>query len=221
MQLEGKRIAFLGDSITEGTGVADRENNRYDNRLKASLGLAAVYNHGIGGTRLAHKSVPSEKPRYDLCFCGRAYDLERDADAVVVFGGTNDYGHGDAPMGESENETPATYMGAVRFLMKYLTAEFPGKPVVFMTPARRYGDEQPSRRHPGNGTERPLLDYVDAIKEIARDFDHVHVLDLYRDLGIDPNKEEDLKKYAPDGLHFNDAGHARIAACLEGLLRSL
>lgn len=221
MELTGKRIAFLGDSITEGTGVTDRENNRYDNRLKASLGLAEVYNRGIGGTRLAHKSVPSEKPRYDLCFCGRVYDLPCEADVVVVFGGTNDYGHGDAPFGTRENETPATYMGGVRFLMKYLTAEFAGKPIVFMTPARRYGDEGISRKHPMNGTGHVLLDYVDAIIDIAEDYENVHVIDLYRNLGIDPNQEADLKAYAPDGLHFNDAGHARIAALLEELLRSL
>lgn len=220
MELWGKKIAFLGDSITEGTGVSDCENNRYDNRIGAALGLSAVYNHGIGGTRLAHKSVPSEKPRYDLTFCGRVYNLERDADVIVVFGGTNDYGHGDAPLGTRTDETPATYMGAVRFLMNYLTTEFAGKTVVFMTPAHRLGDGDVCRSHPKNGTGRPLVEYVDAILDIAKDY-HIPVLDLYRDLGIDPNREEDLKKYAPDGLHFNDAGHARIAALLEALLCSL
>ena len=39
MELQGKRIAFLGDSITEGTGVDDR-SNRYDNRLLKMCGLA-------------------------------------------------------------------------------------------------------------------------------------------------------------------------------------
>jgi lysophospholipase L1-like esterase len=139
---------------------------------------------------------------------------------VVVFGGTNDYGHGDAPLGTAADETPATYMGAVRFLMKYLTTEFAGRPIVFMTPARRLGDEDVSRRHPINGTALPLVAYVDAIHTVAKDFD-VTVIDLYRNLGIDPNREEDLKKYAPDGLHFNDAGHARIAALLEAHLRAL
>ena len=31
MELKGKTINFLGDSITEGVGVSDIQNNRYDN----------------------------------------------------------------------------------------------------------------------------------------------------------------------------------------------
>lgn len=219
MELKGKKIAFLGDSITEGHGVADPAN-RYDNRLKEMCELAAVYNYGIGGTRIAHKSVPSAKPRHDLCFCGRVYNIDPEADIVVVYGGVNDYGHGDAPMGTETDTTPATYMGGVRFLMNYLRTEFAGRPVVFLTPARCRGDEAVSRQHPQNGTAYPLIAYVDAITLIAADYD-IPVLDLYRNLGIDPNKEEDRKNFAPDGLHFNDAGHERIAALLSGLLASL
>ena len=136
MKLKGKIVDFLGDSITEGVGVADVENNRYDNMLKKLCDLKAVYNYGIGGTRLAHQRVPSEKPRYDLCFCGRAYDLNRDADIIVVYGGVNDYLRGDAPFGQVGDKTPATFCGSVRFLMEFLKAEYPGKTVVFLTPAR-------------------------------------------------------------------------------------
>ena len=100
MDLKGKIIDFLGDSITEGVGVQDRINNRFDRVLERNCGLKATYNYGIGGTRLAHQRTPSEKPRHDLCFCGRAYDMNKDADIIVVYGGTNDYGHGDAPFGE-------------------------------------------------------------------------------------------------------------------------
>ena len=76
MDIRGFRVNFLGDSITEGVGVRDRANNRYDNRLAAMCGLAGVNNYGISGTRLAHQVHASEKPRYDLCFCGRAYDMD-------------------------------------------------------------------------------------------------------------------------------------------------
>ena len=86
MKLEGKIVDFLGDSITEGVGVKDCENNRYDNRIKKQCNLKVAYNYGISGTRIAHQRKPSEKPRYDLCFCGRAYDLIPKADVVVVYG---------------------------------------------------------------------------------------------------------------------------------------
>ena len=84
MELKGKIIDFLGDSITEGAGVSDIENFRYDNIIHRRFDLAAHYNYGIGGTRIAHQSVPSETPRYDLCFCGRAYMLQPNADLIVV-----------------------------------------------------------------------------------------------------------------------------------------
>lgn len=60
MNLNGKTIDFLGDSITEGVGVEDL-NNRYDNRLKAMLNLKEAYNYGVSGTRLAHQKKSERK----------------------------------------------------------------------------------------------------------------------------------------------------------------
>lgn len=220
MDMKGKRVAFLGDSITEGTGVADL-SLRYDNRLKAMWDLSGTYSDGIGGSRLAHQQKPSEKPRYDLCFCGRVYNIPLDVDAVVVYGGTNDYGHGDAPFGALADDTPATYCGAVRFLMRFLRARYPEKPIVFLAPARRNGDESVYTPHQaGNPHARPLLAYVDVIKTVAKEFD-VAVVDLYHELGIDPNLEEDRARYAPDGLHFNNAGHGLIAERVAALFATL
>ncbi len=220
MNLEGKIIDFLGDSITEGHGVSDKANNRYDNRLKKMCNLAATYNYGIGGTRIAHQNKPSEKPRHDLCFCGRAYDLNPAADIIVVFGGTNDYGHGDAPMGEYGDRTPDTFCGAVWFLMNFLTKQYAGKTIVFMTPAHRKGDACVPVRCEKHPSALPLADYVKIIEQTAKEFD-VHVLNLMDNLGIDPNKPEDKKAYTTDGLHFNDAGHEYIANALKSFLEAL
>lgn len=220
MELKGKKIAFLGDSITEGVGVTDRANCRYDNRLKAMCGLAATYNYGIGGTRLAHQGNPSEKPSHDLCFCGRAYDLAPDADVIVVFGGTNDYGHGDAPIGKMGDSTPATFYGAVDFLLSFLKQTYPAASVVFMAPARRLGDESVSTRSEKTPDALPLLAYVEIVKEVCAAHG-VPCLDLYRTLGINPNNEDERTAYAPDGLHFNDAGHAFIAQRLKDFLEAL
>ncbi len=225
MELKGKIIDFLGDSITEGHGVTDRANNRYDNRLKVACELAAVYNYGIGGTRLAHQQTPSEKPRHDLCFCGRAYNLNKNADIIVVYGGVNDYLHGDAPIGQMGDKTPATFCGAVWWLMNFLRTQYEGKTVVFMTPARYNGKGYKSdtvpHPHPNKKPDaQPLLFYVETIKETAKEFD-IPVLDLYHTLGIDPHKPEDCENLTVDGLHFNDAGHEIIAARLKEFLEAL
>lgn len=225
MNIKGFKVNFLGDSITEGAGVVD-QNNRYDNRLAAMCQLSAVNSYGISGSRLAHQVHPSETPRYDLCFCGRAYDMDIAADMVVVFGGVNDYIHGDAPFGEIGDTTPATYCGGVYFLMNYLRQTYEGKPIVFMTPARCFLRKEVddrvvsthARKRPGIG--KPLRPYVDAILETAKLF-NIPTLDLYNDLGLDPHDPEIFDTYTMDGLHFNDAGHAVIAQKLKAFIESL
>lgn len=224
MELKGKVIDFLGDSITEGTGVKDIKNCRYDNRIHARFELAAHYNYGIGGSRIAHQMVPSEKPRYDLCFCGRAYNLNKTADVIVVYGGVNDYIHGDAYFGKPEDTTPATFCGAVYFLMKCLKEIYKDKTIVFMTPAHMHfcghSDAKPSPRVVKKPDAQPLQAYVDVIKARGEEF-NIPVIDLFEKLPINPNNEDDRAKYTVDGLHLNDDGHAILAKVLGDFLESL
>ena len=220
MELFGKKVNFLGDSITEGSGVSDIPNCRYDNRLKMQFSLT-TNNYGIGGTRLAHQTHASEKPRWDLCFCGRAYNLDPTADLTVVYGGVNDYLHGDAPFGEEGDTTPDTFVGAVYFLMNLLKTEYPTQKIVFMTPARCkfYGTDYttPSLHANKRPDARPLADYVRVVVETGKKF-AIPVLNLYENLDIDPRKEEDCARLTADGLHFNDAGHALLADLLADFL---
>lgn len=225
MNIKGFKVNFLGDSITEGTGVSDVINNCYQNRLAKMCGLSAVNTYAIGGTRLAHQIHPSEKPRYDLCFCGRAFDMDTTADMVIVYGGVNDYIHGDAPFGKIGETTPATYCGGVYFLMHYLRKNYGDKPIVFMTPARCFlrkevDDLIPSKHVRKISGGMPLVDYVDVILETAKQF-QIPVLDLYRNLGIDPHDQAMFDTYTIDGLHFNDDGHALIANLLKTFIESI
>lgn len=225
MNIQGFKVNFLGDSITEGAGVSDVAGCRYDNRLAAMCQLSKVNNYGISGTRLAHQTNPSEKPRYDLCFCGRAYDMDPTADMVVVYGGVNDYIHGDAPFGELGDTTPASFCGGVYFLMKFLRETYGDKPIVFMTPARCFlrhevDDMLPSSHAKKVVPGKELRAYVDVIKETAKQFD-IPVLDLYRTLGLDPHEQACFDNYTVDGLHFNDAGHAVLAQRLKEFIEAL
>ena len=214
MELKGKRITFLGDSITEGWGTS-HPGYRYDNVLARKAKLASTYTNGIGGTRIAYQRGASADPRWDLYFCGRAAELDLSGDVIVVFGGTNDYGHGNAAFGEESDKTPDTFCGAVNLLMKQLTGRYPGARVVFMTPARRWGGETPSKE-----TGHALADYAAAIVR-AGERNGVAVLDLYNKLPLDPDREEDRLAYTIDGLHPNDAGHELIASALFDFLSEL
>ena len=101
MNINGKIVAVLGDSITEGVGVSSVEKRYTD--VFARITNSTVYNYGISGTRVARQTTPDDNPRFDLDFIGRVDEMVPNADLVVVFGGTNDFGHGDARFGVFED----------------------------------------------------------------------------------------------------------------------
>ena len=151
--------------------------------------------------------------------------MDPSADMVIVYGGVNDYIHGDAPFGEMGDTTPATFCGGVYYLMNYLRESYGNKPIIFMAPARCFlrnevDDLFPSvhaaKRVPG----KPLEAYANAIIETAKQFD-IKVLDLYHNLGIDPHIPEQFEKYTTDGLHFNDEGHALLAQKLKDFIEAI
>ena len=217
MDLAGKKIAFLGDSITEGCGTSSLEHTFW-NVLGQKTG-AQVYGYGIGGTRIAPQRVPSD-PRADQDFISRVDSMIPDADVVVVFGGTNDFGHGDAPFGRRGDCTSETFCGALHVLFTKLYERYPAAQLVVMTPTHRLSEEDSVMNERGVRRCGYLRAYVQAIRDAAEDF-AVPVLDLFRVSGIQPSVPALREAYMPDGLHPNDAGHAKIADKLIGFLRTL
>lgn len=219
MKLQGAAINFLGDSITEGVG-ASCEENRFTDVIAREFG-AKANNYGIGGSRIARQKVVTGE-RHDRDFCMRMEEMDESADAVVVFGGTNDFGHGDAPIGTPQDREPHTFYGACHYLMRYLLERYCGKPVVIVTPLHRTMEDNPG----GDGTGRRggntalLGEYRRILMEVAAYY-ALPVLDLYAQSGIQPREETCREKLMPDGLHPSDEGHAiigrRIARFLETL----
>lgn len=69
MELKGKKVVFLGDSITEGVGASCAET-RYVDVFASITGTNAV-NYGIGGTRFAKQVKPFNEWFDKNDFCGR------------------------------------------------------------------------------------------------------------------------------------------------------
>ncbi len=214
MELKNIKANFLGDSITEGVGTSDWDNKPFHQLIAKKYGMEAARNYGIGGTRFAEQYVPSEKPRWDLNFCSRVAQMDDDASLIVVFGGTNDFGHGDAPMGTFEDRTPKTFFGACHYLMNALINKYPEARIVFMTPIHRETEDVK------NVNGLTLSCYVDTIKQVAAYYS-IPVLDLWSVSGIQPRVDILKEKYCPDGLHPNDAGHERMAAVIGAYLENL
>lgn len=212
MQLKGLKINFLGDSITEGVGASSPEAT-YLKLIERAETTAVCRNYGVGGTRISRQTMPSEVEKWDHDFIERAAAMDRDADAVVVFGGTNDFGHGDAKFGTMTDRSVYTFYGAMHALITQLLTDFPTATIVFMTPLHR-ADES---AHDGNPN---LQAYVDAIREVCAYY-AIPVLDLYSVSGIQPQFTPIRERYAPDGLHPNDEGQKLIARRLTAFLKSL
>lgn len=202
MELKGLTVNFLGDSITEGYGTTDSDK-QFHQIIKEQYGLKCAYNYGVGGTRIARCHKPSQVTIWDYTFELRAEIMDKNADAVIVFGGTNDYGHGDAPFGTIESHDIYTFCGAVNSLVDKLKNDFPKSKIVFMTPIHRLGETAPASVSPDGKT---LADYANVIVEICKKKD-VAVIDLFKINPLDPADAT----LVPDGLHPNDDGHKVMA----------
>lgn len=198
------KIEFLGDSITEGAG-AELPENMYTTVLCKMLG-AKELNYGVGGTRIAAQTKPSQEPSMDQYFLQRAKKMDKKADFLFVFGGTNDFGHGDAPFGQAGDRTDFTFCGALYNLLQYLTKVYDSSKICFILPVHRYNEDSTC----GDGSKqngKPLSAYRQAIKDFCGSFG-VDCLDLC-DLFPVPKTQGD--EYTADGLHPNVKGHKAIA----------
>ena len=216
MELKGTKINFLGDSITEGAGTSSHDK-MFTMLIEREYG-AICQNYGIGGTRIARQKTPTEE-KWDRDFISRVPEMDNDADIVVVFGGTNDFGHGDAPLGTMSDRTPYTFYGALHCLYTALTEKYPDVPVVILTPLHRWNEDCPK----GDNKPEPvgtLKEYVNIIREVA-EYYSLPVLDLFKESGLQPKVPVIQQKYIPDGLHPNDDGNAILAHKIARFLETL
>lgn len=226
----GKRVAFLGDSITDKRRVGTKKC--YWEYLAEMLGLQPLV-YGINGNQwdgvLRQAQLLSEEQGDNV-------------DAILVFAGTNDYNAG-LPVGEwyteSEAETEVagskmerrkhrelvmsdeTFKGRINKVMDYLKTTFPSKQVILLTPIHRaqarFGDNniQPDEMFP-NKIGIYVDEYVKAVKEAANVW-AVPVIDLNSVSGLYPLNDSQVSYFAnekTDRLHPNAVGHYRMAKAI-------
>ena len=246
MKLKGKKINFLGDSITFGFGLMDipelpedfdislippEENpllstdpdtleGSFVNLLRRECKLAAARNYGVCGSRIARQHDDGRFDMFPDTFCDRADRMDPDADAVVVFGGTNDFGHGNAPLGSFGDRDDSTFYGALHVLYRKLIEKYPSAEIVICTPLHRLGEDLPGEEGAKLIPGALLTEYVTAIREVAEYYSLPH-LDLYACSGLQPDVPLIAELYMPDGLHPNKAGYEILARRIKKFLKSL
>ncbi len=198
------KINFLGDSITAGA-CAQKPENMYT-YLVCKHFNAEECNFGVCGTRIAKQKRKTLNPDDDV-FMNRAVKMPRDADFTFVFGGTNDYGHGDAALGKLGDTDSYTFCGAFTELVEYLINRFDKTKLCFILPLPRFNMDSPNGEG-GKDAIGPLSVYIDAEKEILSRYG-VEYLDL-SDSMPEP-KSCQPEELTEDGLHPNIKGHRVIA----------
>ncbi len=211
MQLENKKIACLGDSITEG--ISDVSFN-YVHYLQ-EMSKAEVLNFGVSATRIATRLIPHESPSWNDSFLLRAERMTDKYDIIIIFGGTNDYARANpTPLGDMSSTDEHTFYGALKLLYNKVIAAHPEATIVAVTPLHR-------EKEKGYGLEGlELLDYVNAVKEVASWYS-IPVIDLWNTAGIQAQNLEVMSVYLRDGLHPTAFGAKRIAERIYGFLKAL
>lgn len=211
---KGKKVAFFGDSITQ--------NGEYVNSYAALTGCNAL-NYGISGTHLAARNSTDSnafEKRYSKM------PLERNLDMVVVFGGTNDFGHTNtAEFGEFSDGPRVgkyTFYAGLHRLFKGLQSRYTNIPVVVMLPIHHgteidepeylIGTDRSIREGTNSTTGKTFREYVEAIRQVAAYYSFI-VLDAYSYSGLSPMTEigSGNDGFFKDGLHLNAAGGERLA----------
>ena len=207
MNLENKRVAFLGDSITQGYGLKLYEMP-YHQILARELRLSAAYNYGLFGSRIAKKKNPTMDLLFrDIYFQFRARLMPDELDVIFIFGGTNDHEHGDAPMGYINDHDDYTFYGAYNNLLGYLKNRYPKAEIIVMTPIDKLSKNNLSIDN------HILKDYSDAIKEIAK-ANNVHLINLFDELSLSSNDSSCFV----DKCHPSGKGHKIIAEFIKNKL---
>lgn len=230
-QWKGKKVAFLGDSITDAHHIGTTKN--YWNFLSEMMGLEA-WVYGINGQTWG--DIPAQAQKLKA-------EKGDSVDAILIFAGTNDYNSG-VPLGAWYLETngvtlvagpknatlprrvpaldPRTLRGRINLALDYLKTAFPRQQIIILTPIHRgfahFGDTnvQPDETF-ANACGLHIDDYVRAIRETA-DVWAVPVIDLSSICGLYPLKgsyDNCFHDVKTDRLHPNAEGHRRLALALK------
>ena len=144
-----KNIVIFGDSYSSFSGFIPSDHSAYYNTSTRSdsdisnpnqmwwqqiinaTDSNLLYNTSWSGTTISKNGPehankgPAFVDRLDTLIAD-GYFEENQVDTVFVFGGTNDYGHGDAPIGGFTDRTPDTFYGACHYLFSGLIKKYLG-----------------------------------------------------------------------------------------------
>lgn len=194
---EGKIANFLGDSITYGYGLTDKDDN-YTKTVNSLLGFSKLNNYGVSGSLISKHTSRSDS------FLERYSSMVNNADLTVVYGGVNDY-IASVPIGTFGGDNEYEFISAYELLIKGILQNNNTKHLICVTPFQVNGQ---GMYHIDwiNKAGHKLIDYINAIYKVCEKYG-VPVIDLYRESEINSLTYE---LYTQEGLHPNEVGAIKI-----------
>lgn len=195
-----KRLITIGDSITKGTYTGENDwcplslaNPNFSERIKEAFAFDELINYGMNGISVSATSKTN--PEYALNIY---IDQAKKGDCLVIAGGTNDYGT-NVMLGNIGDDNDISFYGALDVLYRKVAKVYNGTQVYVITPMRRIGENNP------NKVGYILENYRMAIREKCLQYGF-YIIEGFN-IPINPDVEDDRKKYILDGLHPNTEGH--------------
>ncbi len=234
-QWTGKKIAFLGDSMTQ---KMDSSKTIYWEYL-ADLMEIEPFVYGINGHQWDGIFKQAQKLKQEHSF---------DIDAIFIFAGTNDYNH-NLPLGNFYSETAkktnfngtmvtrkyrtlieddSTFCGRINKVMAFLKENYPDQQIIIMTPIHRgFAKFSEKNVQPEENFSNDLGLYIDDYVNVLRNASSVWavpLIDLYTLSGLHPVLDSNIKYFLnadTDRLHPNSAGNFRLAKTIQYQLLTL
>ena len=203
LDFSDKKIACLGDSITQAANLENMEDYQqysYPTKLAEILGAKEVVNLGIGGSSIGRYWQDAYVERYR--------EIPEDTDLILVMGGTNDgFCLHRENVGNFEERAPRTLIGDLDELMQGLKENYPNAEVVFITPLPNVLHDILRKERPELMSQRVI---VDSMIALAKEYEF-DVIDLYDSNLLDSHDAAVISNYMPDGVHCNPDGYQILA----------
>ena len=215
--LEGKKIAFVGDSITYGTGsvvVKDIRCDGYYNPYSPKISYpeiikelhpnALVYNYAQAGLAIGENTSGSNL----IAILDSLISAVSDVDYLVLSGGVNDSWVSGTTLGSLSdsyggNYDKTTFYGA---LEQYVYNAINAYPDAYITFLMTHNDV---KKDYGSGT----INMNEVIREVCAKW-KIKLIDLNKNIGVNLSISPYKEKYMSDSTHPNEQCYRKFYAPL-------
>lgn len=202
----GVKIAFIGDSVTEGLGGiqdADGRQVSYVNYVQEALQFGEVCNNGHGGA-----TIVDYNNNDDLAIGAHMDELfVKDSEITVFYAGLNDFltNVEVKNFGVLDDGSTGGYCGQLQKIVNSLRTSYAGTQFFFVTAYQTPNTSSTKEFTNFNGIPT-LNDYMNPLRTLAQQNGYP-IIDLYNIGLMDMHDEVTAQHLLADSIHPNDAGY--------------